>query len=436
MPVSPLISPSNLSTRSRRATVGVTGLIAAVLFGGVGSAEPASATVSLVAAGCPQGVAAQGFPIEPLETKAPDVIRLTAGALPPGVSITAPGQVLFGEPSRQGIYQFRLQLDATQADGSVVSSVAGCRMTVKAPPTVNRIAGADRYAQAIAVSSAGFAASDLAYVATGERFADALSTSTVGASRHAPLLLTPRDTLATGLVSELKRLGVKNVVVVGGTEAVSEAVAQALATGSGATVTRIGGVDRFEVSRALIGDGRFGMPKSTSMFVATGADFPDALTAAPAAVQDGSPVLLVNGGASALTSVESEFLLDFAVREVTVAGGPVSVSEALLKDFTVRFAAERLAGDDRYETGALINHHVFKNATQVFVASGATFPDALSGGVSAGVGHSPLYVTTPECLSPAVWSEIGRLAPATVTVLGGTSALSPAIDTLEPCALD
>lgn len=224
--------------------------------------------------------------------------------------------------------------------------------------------------------------------------------------------------------------------MVGGKEAVSKGVAQALAKGSGAPVTRIGGADRFEVSRALIGDGRFGMPKSTSMFVATGVNFPDALTAAPAAVQDGSPVLLVDGGATALTTTESDFLLDFGVREATVTGGPLSVSDALLKSLTARFTAERLSGSDRYETGAAVNHEVFTSASHVIVASGANFPDALSGGVAAGVGHSPLYVTTSDCLSPAVWFEIGRLAPTAVTVLGGNSALSPAIDTLEPCGID
>jgi putative cell wall-binding protein len=445
MPVSPRINRSNRSDRSgrsgrslrlRRAEAGVAALIAIVVFGGIVSAGPASATVSLVGAGCPQGVAAEGFPIEPLEVKAPSVMRLTGGALPPGVLINTPGQVLFGEPSQLGDYRFRLQLDATQPDGSVVSSVANCSMTVQAAPTVNRIAGPDRYAQAIAVSSATFSSSELAYVATGEKFADALSTSAVGAWRHAPLLLTPKDSVPAGLVAELKRLGVKNVVVVGGKDAVSEGVAQSLAKGSGAPVTRIGGADRFEVSRALIGDSRFGMPKSTSMFVATGVDFPDALSAAPAAVQDGSPVLLVDGGATALTATESDFLLDFGVREATVTGGPLSFSDALLKNLTVRFAAERLSGGDRYETGAVVNHEVFKSASHVIVASGVNFPDALSGGVAAGVGHSPLYITTSGCLSPAVWFEIGRLAPTAVTVLGGTSALGPAIDTLEPCALD
>jgi putative cell wall-binding protein len=90
-------------------------------------------------------------------------------------------------------------------------------------------------------------------------------------------------------------------------------------------------------------------------------------------------VLLVNGGATALTPTESAFLLDFGVREVTVAGGPLSVSNALLKDLTVRFAAERLSGSDRYETGGVVNHKVFKSISSALIASGASFPDALSG---------------------------------------------------------
>jgi putative cell wall-binding protein len=97
---------------------------------------------------------------------------------------------------------------------------------------------------------------------------------------------------------------------------------------------------------------------------------------------------------------------------------------------------ERLAGRDRYEGGAVVNQAIFRAASVVFLASGATFPDALSGGVSAGIGDNPLYVTTPECLSGDVWAEIGRLAPDTVTVLGGSAALGPKIDRLEPCSAD
>ncbi|MCS5713866.1 cell wall-binding repeat-containing protein [Herbiconiux sp. CPCC 205716] len=423
-------------TDARKAVLAtvVAGLLAAA--GGVAAAAPASATVTLAAAGCPQTVAAQGFPIEPLEATAGGIVTRTAGAFPPGVQLNALGTVLFGEPSAVGRYRFRLQLTVTDPTGAIVTSEVNCAITVQQAPKVNRIGGADRYAQAIALSAAAFPTADLAYVVTGERFADALSAGSVGAQHHAPLLLTPSGALPNGLIDELKRLKVKDVVIVGGVNAVSAAVERALRSGSGAEVTRIGGADRYEVSRALISDARFGMPKTSSIFLATGTDFPDALTATPAAFTDGSPVMLVNGRAATLSSAEIGTLDNFGVREATIVGGPLTVSDALLKDITTRFAAERLAGADRYATGAIVNHDVFKSASRVFIASGATFPDALSGGVPAGVSSNPLYVTTPECLSPEVYFEIGRLAPVDVTILGGLKAVGPALDTLTPCALD
>lgn len=90
-----------------------------------------------------------------------------------------------------------------------------------------RLSGADRYATAADVSRELWGAPEnvaTVYLASGEGFADALS---IGPSTYAdgPLLLTRRDELPAATVEEMERLAPCYVVVVGGTAAISDAVA-------------------------------------------------------------------------------------------------------------------------------------------------------------------------------------------------------------------
>jgi putative cell wall-binding protein len=116
-----------------------------------------------------------------------------------------------------------------------------------AGPAVERIAGADRYETAAAVSRAAFPdGAPVAFLAAGTAYADALATAPAAAAAGGPVLLTAPDALAAATRSELDRLHPASVVVVGGTSAVSDAVASA----AGAT-ERVAGADRYETAAAL-----------------------------------------------------------------------------------------------------------------------------------------------------------------------------------------
>ncbi|PZR63055.1 MAG: hypothetical protein DLM71_05670 [Chloroflexi bacterium] len=86
-----------------------------------------------------------------------------------------------------------------------------------------RLAGADRYATAAAVSAASFAADGpaLVYLATGTTFADGLAAVPAAARASAPLLLLPAVGLPATVASELRRLNPSQLMVLGGSGAVS-----------------------------------------------------------------------------------------------------------------------------------------------------------------------------------------------------------------------
>jgi len=118
--------------------------------------------------------------------------------------------------------------------------------------TVTRVAGSDRYATSAAVSDATFQPGvPVAYVASGEEFADALAVGPVAGRAGAPILTVPADTVPVSVAEELDRLQPGRIVVVGGTSAVSNAVEQELGTFTEGGVTRIAGADRYATAAAV-----------------------------------------------------------------------------------------------------------------------------------------------------------------------------------------
>ncbi len=94
----------------------------------------------------------------------------------------------------------------------------------------------------------------------------------------------------------------------------------------------------------------------------------------------------------------------------------------------------RLAGIDRIATAIATSMGAFPgsgSAKAVVLAQDLDFPDALAGGPLAADVGAPLLLTAPNVLSSATLTEIKRALPAggTVVLLGGTSALTPAVET-------
>lgn len=99
----------------------------------------------------------------------------------------------------------------------------------------------------------------------------------------------------------------------------------------------------------------------------------------------------------------------------------------------------RIAGTDRIHTAIAASQHDFADhnsadrsrdqAGAVVLARSDTYADALGGSSLAVRKNAPLLITSPTALAPDVTREMQRvLAPGgTVYLLGGTSALSPAV---------
>ncbi|HET7685912.1 MAG TPA: cell wall-binding repeat-containing protein, partial [Candidatus Limnocylindria bacterium] len=185
---------------------------------------------------------------------------------------------------------------------------------------------------------------------------------------------------------------------------------------------RVGGVDRYDTAARLSATRHAaGVPVA---YVATGEAFPDALTGGPAAAVGGGPLLLTRAGS--LPGSTATELARLRPGRIVVLGGPAVVSEAVVSALRTHTTGTvtRIAGSDRYDTAARISAASFTPGVQVaYLATGATFPDALAGGAAAARARGPILLTRPGVLPQATIDELTRLAPARIVVLGGPTVI-------------
>lgn len=295
--------------------------------------------------------------------------------------------------------------------------------------TITRLSGGDRYETAATISRHGF--SDPAkvatlVVATGTDFPDALSAAPLAAKLGGPLLLTHPSGLPAATTNEIKRLKPSKILVIGGTAAVPSAVESALKglVVSGGSVQRISGDDRYTTSVAI---GKYGWSASTTAFIATGLDYPDALSAGAAAGKLRAPVVLVPGTSAAVPATTSAYLTGIGTKTAYIAGGTTVVSSAIETALKSKHSVVRYAGSDRFNTSNLIAKAHHTKGGSVHLASGLNFPDALAGAVIAGRQEAPLALSPQACVLRTLNDVQRTIAAKEVVLLGGASLLSDAV---------
>ncbi len=305
-------------------------------------------------------------------------------------------------------------------------------------PTVSRLAGSNRYETAVAISSEFDPGVPVVYLATGTNYPDALSAASAAAFQGGPLLLTTPTSLPKVIRNELARLNPDLVVIVGGTSVVSTTVtAQLESLLPSAQVRRDAGANRYETSR-IIAANAFPAGVTTGAYIATGENFPDALSASAAAGKAGIPVILVNGASSTLDTATRNLFTTLGMNRAYIAGGTAVVSTGIQNRLITLFGASnvyRFAGADRYATSVAINEAEFEASVsnKVYLATGLDFADALAGAALAGNDGAPLFVVPRTCVPADVLAQIDILQARTVILLGGTSVLTSGVANLTRC---
>lgn len=188
-----------------------------------------------------------------------------------------------------------------------------------------------------------------------------------------------------------------------------------------ASVYRIQGESRYDTSAAIAEAYPEGLD---AVYLASGTTFPDALTGAALAGKLDAPVLLVQH--DRIPAAVTAQLERLAPGRIVALGGPQAISDTVLDAAAEHTSGEvtRLAGDDRYETAAAIADTYPSGISTAYVASGATYPDALSGSASAARNGRPMLLANSDHLPQATRAALERLEPGRIVILGGPQAVS------------
>lgn len=197
--------------------------------------------------------------------------------------------------------------------------------------TVERIGGQDRFGTAalIAERLAGERKENTpanTVIAYSHSFPDALAAASYAAVRDYPILLTWQNRLPEDTTEAISELGLQTAIISGGTGVISESIENTLA-GQVRQVRRIAGADRYETSAALAEE--FLAQEQTHVFMATGTNFPDALTGAVLTAKKGSGILMVQGQQNMPDQAIQSFIKNRGITGITIFGGPGAISQGI-----------------------------------------------------------------------------------------------------------
>ena len=257
---------------------------------------------------------------------------------------------------------------------------------------VERIGGADRTETSLKVLEK-LGGVKKTYLVNGYQFSDALSIAPVAAANNEGIVLATRGSLD----ASLSKQGINEVTLVGGENSISSSVEKSLA--SKFKTKRIAGTDRYKTSEMIV--------ESTGkkeVGVATGKDFPDALSSGAFLAKKNLPLLLVNG--------KTQTSLPQGLKGLYTFGGKSSVAN----DF-----GKRIAGANRYETSEKIAEELGKSDV-VVLASGTNFADALAAAPLAKKMNAPIVLVKKDSLSENAKKLVKEAKK--VYVVGGENTIS------------
>ncbi|WP_297810990.1 cell wall-binding repeat-containing protein [uncultured Finegoldia sp.] len=160
---------------------------------------------------------------------------------------------------------------------------------------VVRVKGNDRYEVNAKSAKTSHPVSDKrqnVVIASGENFADSISSTSLAKKKNAPVLLVKKNEIPTSIkqyLNSFKKKGLLgDITLVGGENSISKFVERELS--KLANVTRISGSDRYQTSVKVA---KLVSAKTDRAIVASGEKFVDVLAASPVAQKHNAPIILV-----------------------------------------------------------------------------------------------------------------------------------------------
>lgn len=292
-----------------------------------------------------------------------------------------------------------------------------------------RLAGQDRYQTARAIGedyNSGKCVNII--LASGNNFPDALSSSILSKKFDAPVLLVgatvEQSSDALSYIASHSNPDTK-IYMIGGTGVIGTSFETELIKGGHVNIERLSGYDRYDTNMSVVD--KSNVELGTPVLVASGENFPDALSISSFAGANQYPTLLV--GQNYLSDKTKNYITSNKPSTVYIVGGVFAVSQAVeaqIKELVPTATIKRLAGNDRFDTAATVINEFSASPQTIFLANGFNFQDALAGSALAAKTGDPVLLidNNSRTLPPAVEAYLKKLRDAgirpVVRALGGS----------------
>lgn len=288
-----------------------------------------------------------------------------------------------------------------------------------------RLGGKNRQGTAVLASQSVYNTANAVVLSGSGGDVDALTGTLLAAEKDAPLLITHKDHLTDTTKAEIIRLQASTVYILGGTNAISQAVEDEINL-MGLQVERFQGTSRYDTAVKVA---KYVKPSgSDHAFLVVGITakkndaLADALAIGPVSAKLKSPVLLAS--LKGLPQETSEAIANLNVRNITIVGGTAAISSEIeqeLKDLGINI--ERVFGKSREETAIKIADRYFDNTNLAIIANGRRSADALVGGYLGGYKDAPILLAHNTGLSQATKDYLQKRFYNSI-VLGGEAVVS------------
>ena len=273
--------------------------------------------------------------------------------------------------------------------------VAGSVVPVMAETTNETLIGKNRIETAVKISKDGWNSAETVILVNDGAIADALTATPLAFAKNAPILLTSKNGLSDQVKAEIKRLGAKNAILIGGNTVLPASIEKELKE-LGLKPDRIKGDTREETALA-IAKRLDAISDVSEIAVVNGTKgLADAVSVAAAAAERHMPILLANPKKG--LSASEKFIKDEAIKASYLIGGTTVLPNKMVSSLPGK---KRLEGSNRNDTNAKVIETFYKGKElkNVYVAKDgrggdSQLIDALAVGVLAAKNASPVLIAS------------------------------------------
>lgn len=293
--------------------------------------------------------------------------------------------------------------------------------------TSKRLSGSDRFGTAASIATEfNNEKINSVLITSGYKFTNALSGSVLAKKLNSPILLSGKTDLENlPSVQYIEKHLDKNgkIYILGNEFNENESIITNLKNLGYGNINILKDGEQFGAIKAI--NDEINAPEGTPVVVASGNAFPDGLSISAVAASKGYPIILSD--VYGLPSESEETLKKIKPSKIYIIGGSSVISDTLKNKIkkisgTSEDNIVRIWGEDRYSTSLNIAKYFKMDGSQITLASGLDFPDALAGSVLSAKLNSPLILIGDNNNEQKRFIDLGQYTNQ--IILGGTASIS------------